>query len=70
MKSNKHKNKRQPKTVNDYPKELRGLSNNGWGGHKSLHLRGYAGGSYGAVDEGHTFTAEEREQYARENGYL
>lgn len=41
------KNRKQ--RLSDLPSNLRGLSNNRWGGHSSGHMRGFRGAKYGAA---------------------
>ena len=40
------------KKLEDLPVDLRGLSNNRWGGHKSNQMRGFRGSTYGAASSG------------------
>ena len=40
------------KKLEDLPVDLRGLSNNRWGGHKSNKMRGFRGSTYGAAGSG------------------
>ena len=40
------------KKLEDLPVDLRGLSNNRWGGHKSNQMRGFRGSTYGAASRG------------------
>jgi len=38
--------------LEDMPANLRGFSNNRWGGHKSNRIRGFKGSTYGAASKG------------------
>lgn len=41
--------KTKKQRLSDLPLQLRGLSNNRWGGHSSGHMRGFKGAKYGAA---------------------
>ena len=41
--------KARKQSLCDLPLHLRGLSNNRWGGHSSVHMRGFKGAKYGAA---------------------
>lgn len=41
--------KTKKQRLSDLPPQLRGLSNNRWGGHSSGHMRGFKGAKYGAA---------------------
>jgi hypothetical protein len=62
---------RKPKIFfnTDYPKHLRGLTNNRWRGHRPSRLRPFRGSKFGAANRGRIFSADERAAWARENGY-
>jgi hypothetical protein len=49
----------------DYEPELRGLSNNRYGGHHARHLRGFRGSTYGPAGSVKRFTPEEIREYER-----
>jgi hypothetical protein len=55
----------------DYPRELRGLANNRFGGHRATNLKGY-GCDWKRQYPCHTYSDEERRalqaQYDRNNG--
>ena len=52
-------------TLLDYPHELRGLSNNKFGGHQTRHLRGFRGSKFGPAGPVKQYTPEERRDYER-----
>ena len=70
MKRDKKKNGWQAQNVNELPRHLRGLSQNTYGGHNSTPLTGFRGATYGAAGECRTYSAEQRAEWARRNGYL
>lgn len=45
--------------IEDYPQELRGPTNNKYGGHNNRKLRGFKGSKYGPASQGRTLSAEE-----------
>jgi hypothetical protein len=49
----------------DYPPELRGLSNNRYGGHQTQNLHGFRGNKYGPAGPVKQFTREEIQEYER-----
>ena len=53
----------------DYPRHLRGLTNNRWRGHRPSRLRPFRGSKFGAANRGRIFSADERAAWAREHGY-
>ena len=70
-KSESRCNKSRPKEelLQDLPYELRGLSNNRWGGHKTSKLRGFRGSTYGAASKGTKLTQEQLEAFAKKHGF-
>ncbi|MGA7966837.1 MAG: hypothetical protein WCB49_13305 [Gammaproteobacteria bacterium] len=63
------KKKREKQTIQDYPPELRGLTNNRFGGHQNVQLRGYRGNTFGAATRGRTFSKEEIKDWAEKHGF-
>ena len=64
--------RRRKRTVNFYPRELRGPSQNRWGGHKARSLRGYPPQGQ-QTDPGRTLQPEEAaliEADLRARGFL
>ena len=64
-----NKSRRNEERLQDLPYDLRGLSNNRWGGHKTSKLRGFRGSTYGAASNGTTFTEEQLEADAEKHGF-
>jgi hypothetical protein len=61
MRKKREKNSQTEKkkeTLNDYPPELRGFSNNRFGGHKATRLRTY-GGKFGPASKCRNLSPEE-----------
>jgi hypothetical protein len=50
----------------DYAPNLRGPSNNRYGGHQTQHLRGFKGSTYGPAGPVKHYTPEEIRKYERE----
>jgi hypothetical protein len=57
---------RAPKRLDTYDRELRGPSQNRWGGQRTQRLRTY-GGKFGKANDGRSLTVEEVKQWQREN---
>ena len=70
MKRDKNRNQRNASNLNELPPHLRGLTQNKHHGHRSTILTGFRGATYGPASDCRTYSAEERELWARENGYL
>ena len=67
--SKHNKSKRKDLRMEDLPYDLKGLSNNRWGGHQTSRLRGFKDWSRGAASEGTRFSQEQLEAYAKKNGF-
>jgi len=70
---NETSNPRKPTQIDAYPAELRGPTNNKYGGHKMVRMRGYPGNTYGPASEVRHFTKEQCAEYEikmREDGSL
>jgi hypothetical protein len=70
---NAGKTKPRKKRVNDLPIELRGPSQNRYGGHKSQKMRPLRGSTLGPANEGRSLSAEEiakQEERLRELGII
>jgi hypothetical protein len=52
--------KRKKPTLNDLPRELRGLSNNKYGGHQRQKMRPFKNSTFGPASKVKQFTPEER----------
>jgi hypothetical protein len=52
-------------TLADYPRKLRGPSNNRYGGHQAQNLRGLKGNTYGPASPGKRFTREQIREYEK-----
>ena len=63
------RNKTKTQKLQDYPINLRGFSNNKWGGHRSSKIRGFKGNTYGKASECHCYTKEEIKRFAEKHGY-
>jgi hypothetical protein len=59
--------KKKTKTLNDLPKELRGMSQNRWGGHKTQNLKGFRQNTYGAASPCRSLSQAEIEQWIANN---
>ncbi len=62
-----------PTRIEDYPSELRGPTQNRYGGHKTQRMRSYKGNTFGAASPVKHFTKEECAEYEakmREDGRL
>ena len=57
------------KRIEQLPHELRGPSQNRWGGHRTQKLRAYRSNTYGAASECRSFTHAERRAWAAANDY-
>ena len=67
------KNSKRKPSLTDYPPELRGFSNNRFGGHKAQSLRGFKGNTYGPAGPVRHFTENETREYEkamREQGLI
>lgn len=63
------KRKKSKKTyVKDLPPELRGLSQNRWGGYRLQRLRGFKGTTYGPAGPVKIYTEEEKRELERQMG--
>jgi hypothetical protein len=60
------RNKKKP-TLNDLPKELRGLPQNKWGGHKTQSMKGYRQNTFGAASPCRSLSKAEIEQWIANN---
>lgn len=58
--------KRKKRILNDLPRELRGFTNNKYGGHQSQHLRAFRGSQFGAASEVKQYTPEERANWEKD----
>jgi hypothetical protein len=58
-----------PKRLDVYDRELRGPSQNRWGGQRTQRLRTY-GGKFGRANDGRSLSPTEIEQWKRQNGFL
>ena len=67
--SKHNKSKRKELRMEDLPYDLRGLSNNRWGGHQTSKLRGFRGSTYGAASKGTKLTQEQLEALAKKHGF-
>ncbi len=67
--SKHNKSKRKEALLQDLPYELRGLSNNRWGGHQTSKLRGFRGWSRGAASKGTKLTQEQLEALAKKHSF-
>ena len=65
----KRNSKMTPTRLEEFPANLRGPSQNRWGGQRTRRLRAYRGNTYGPASEVRVYTAEEREAWGAANGY-
>ena len=59
------KTPRKRRCLLDYPRELRGTPNNKYGGHKTGHLCGFRGSTFGPTGPVRQYTPEEIREYER-----
>jgi hypothetical protein len=67
------KPKRHKKTLNDLPPDLRGPSQNRYGGHQAQKMKPLRGSTFGPANEGRSLSAEEiaqQEERLREMGLI
>ena len=58
--------RRTTPTLNALPQQLRGPSNNKYGGHQCQYMRAFRGSKFGAANVGRKFAAEERAAWEKE----